>query len=479
MKRTLSITRRKALGALGAAGGALALGDVVLLPGTAAADPDELLQQPLLVFVYFGGGWDTLLGLDPRDHTVFGDGDPGSAIHTALDRIVEPATSALLAQHPTGMIRPPGSNVDFGLACGRLVDHFADLCIVRGVDMGTLTHEVGRRYFVTGKFPRGVLASGSSLSSWVATHRPELAPIPSLVLGGMESYNEGLDPRASGLAVSGYGDLGYVLRPLDPGAQPPPGMEAAIAASQAEDRCLHRQLDAAGIVAAHRAGSDKARVVGGGALWPLFDFVPNPPSESAVARLYQAFAIDPQFPAADLAGPKGRAAVAAQALTSDLCQAVSLRMVPNIDHHFSDWAYFHPLELRAGFDALADLITYLQQTEDPNGVPYWLRTTLVCFSEFARTPRLNAQDGRDHHLCNACLVAGHGIRGNQVIGASGPTTYEVEPFDFDAQEPAPGSASSPIRPADVHATVCEAMGLSHDHISNQEPRLLTAMLASS
>ena len=63
----------------------------------------------------------------------------------------------------TGLVQPAGSNIAFGPAIGKLAaQHYQDLAVVRGVNMGTLTHEVGRRYFLTGKFPRGLAASGSS-----------------------------------------------------------------------------------------------------------------------------------------------------------------------------------------------------------------------------------------------------------------------------------------------------------------------------
>ncbi|MCA9620535.1 MAG: DUF1501 domain-containing protein [Myxococcales bacterium] len=478
MKRALS--RRHLLASLGLATGAIALGDVVMHPSLARADGEAILDAPLLLFVYFDGAWDTLLSLDPRDHTVFGTPDPNKAIYTGLDqvRVADPIVDQFLDQNPSGIDQPSGSKIGFGPAVGGLSAHYQDLCVVRGLDMGTLTHEVGRRYFLTGKFPRGVLPSGSALPTWIASQDPSLAAIPNLVVGGMETYNEGLDPKASGLGVQGYQDLGVILKPVNELLVNPQAMEDAIAAQQAVDHCLHRQLDVGGLVEAFRAGWDKALVVGGGTLWQHFDFVPNPPSGGEIDQIYDAFGINKQNPAPDLNGPKGRAAVAAQALVNDLCQVVSVRIQNGIDTHFNNWASTHSTRLRAGFDALASLITFLKDTLDPNGKPYWDRTTMVVFSEFARTPLLNAQSGRDHHLCNSCIVAGAGIAGNQVVGASTASGYEYTSFDFDAQTAKPVNDGSPaLRPADVHATVCEAMGIGADHIQNQEPKLLHTMLA--
>src|SRR5262249_10974528 len=46
-------------------------------------------------------------------------------------------------------------------------------------------------------------------------------------------------------------------------------------------------------------------------------------------------------------------------------------------------------------------------------------TLVVCMGEFGRTPTINANLGRDHHSdAFSVLLAGGGVRGGQVIGAS-------------------------------------------------------------
>ena len=102
-----------------------------------------------------------------------------------------------------------------------------------------------------------------------------------------------------------------------------------------------------------------------------------------------------------------------------------------------------------------------------------LETTLVvCMGEFGRTPKINAQAGRDHWgLCQSVLLAGGGIRGGRVLG----------PSDRIGAYP----ASDPVDPVDVHATLYHCMGLDpgqviHDHLRRPYPlstgRVLTALL---
>ena len=73
-------------------------------------------------------------------------------------------------------------------------------------------------------------------------------------------------------------------------------------------------------------------------------------------------------------------------------------------------------------------------------------TLVACFGEFGRTPKINANAGRDHWGdCGCALLAGGGIRGGRVIGASDRIgAYPV---------------SEPVDPVDLHATIYHCLGL--------------------
>lgn len=475
------ISRRALLGALGAGSGALVLEGFLGLRHARAdiGDPDD---APLLVMCEFANGWDTLYSLDPRNHQMFGD--PGGGIYTALELVTDPATKTVIEDDTggTGLVQPPGGNVAWGPAIGKLAsEHKDDLCVIRGVNMGTLTHEVGRRYFLTGKLPRGLAASGSSLETWwaAATGALDGFQIPSLVGGGAETYNEGLSPLASGLSVPDYNAMLQVLRPLNAAVAVDGKVTQAAAKFHHGPFCVEHQLDATGQVATHLSAWSSAQTLANGGLWKHFDFKPNPTPGSPLDKLYQTFSVNPGSPSTTLAGkPRGQAALAAQALTNRISQVVLLRLVSVTDAHFEDnWPSNHPAQQRAGFDAVSELITFLKNTEDKPGKSFWDRTTLVCFSEFARTPVINPQGGRDHHLSSACLVAGKGIKGNLAVGANKDTNYDARPMNLDTGAP-DDEMGTPVRPSDVHATILHAAGLPYDHISNQSPKLVKAILKS-
>ena len=74
------------------------------------------------------------------------------------------------------------------------------ISIVRGMSMDTLTHEVGRRRFLTGKSPTGLQARGSSASTWLSEYFGLAEPIPNLSVR-VENFNSGRANAATALAV--------------------------------------------------------------------------------------------------------------------------------------------------------------------------------------------------------------------------------------------------------------------------------------
>lgn len=76
-------------------------------------------------------------------------------------------------------------------------------------------------------------------------------------------------------------------------------------------------------------------------------------------------------------------------------------------------------------------------------------TLVVALGEFGRTPKINKEAGRDHWgACQSIVLAGGGVRGGQVYGAS----------DKIAAYP----TKDPVSPEDLIATVYQSMGIPHE-----------------
>ena len=85
-------------------------------------------------------------------------------------------------------------------------------------------------------------------------------------------------------------------------------------------------------------------------------------------------------------------------------------------------------------------------------------TLVVAAGEFGRTPKINAMQGRDHWgMCQSILLAGGGVRGGQVYGASD----KIAAYPKD----------NPVSPEDLLATIYYALGLRPDsEIRDREGR---------
>ncbi len=75
------------------------------------------------------------------------------------------------------------------------------------------------------------------------------------------------------------------------------------------------------------------------------------------------------------------------------------------------------------------------------------RTVVMWLGEFGRTPKINPQKGRDHYpRCFSAVVAGGGLKGGQVVGASSADGSDVK--------------SRPVTVPDLFCTVCQTLKIN-------------------
>ena len=93
-------------------------------------------------------------------------------------------------------------------------------------------------------------------------------------------------------------------------------------------------------------------------------------------------------------------------------------------------------------------------------------TLIFMVAEFGRTPALSAAAGRDHYLLQSALVAGGGVKGGKVIGATSADGSTVTDFGWN------GSGSSGpryVRPEDMVATALSALGIDWTTTRHDDP----------
>ena len=423
---------------------ALAQGRQVTVPG-------QPLEDRYYIICLFNGGWDVLLSLDPRDPAIFTQ-------QAANDTKITPGYDRLASQPRSNGVYLPnrlaiaGSDQRAGVGAylGDLTldRNLADICIVRGINMSTLAHTVGRVRARTGRPPSGTLPRGSSAASWLARHyaQDELAPNFALA---EEVYNVDQPVNFDPTSAASVQDLVDTLTPTPVGGALDPSAYDAIdrlldgaypCAREGESSFMQTSAQA-------RLSADQmlARNLG-----HRFDFLANTAEMDALRRHY-GFSNSP----AELSLPPARGALAARAITSGLARVVSLTITDGLDTHFSDigfqdWPRDQGPNQVAGWNAIARIMDDLRATPigDGSGDSYWDRTTIVAYSDFGRTAMLNASGGRDHWLTSAMFLAGADIQGGQVVGAS--SDVRMTPTFVNLRTGAPDVANgTTLRPAHV------------------------------
>lgn len=254
------------------------------------------------------------------------------------------------------------------------------------------------------------------------------------------------------LRGGGAGVLGPVFDPLviepAPGPGPPFGPPQGVSSQRLEERAALLRLLDRPLPGGHglTALQDRALAITG--------------TNGPAAR---AFAVD-DLPAAlrDRYGAHrfGRAML----LARRLAQAE----VPMVAIHWNEMTICDGWDTHSkNFEALqSELLPMLDQglsalIEDLAEEGLLRRTVVAVFGEFGRTPRINANAGRDHWgSCQSVLLAGGGIRGGVVVGAS----------DRLGAYP----TADPIDPTDLHATLFHCMGIDpatiiHDPLDRPFP----------
>ncbi|MCA9568897.1 MAG: DUF1501 domain-containing protein [Myxococcales bacterium] len=425
----------------------------ILLPSARA---QEVATDRYFLFCYFSGGWDLLMSLDPRDPSVFSpDLKKVTRIETGFEKL--PADRRELVSTSVEAMK-------FGPYIGRLAQHADKLCVVRGLSMDTLTHEVGRRRFITGIPPAGLQAQGSSLMTVLASHLGANDPIPQLSVR-VESYNDRFPSYASAIKVGTVDDLLRALRNAPDSLQ--------IAEQQAIDEvleafraCPESQADAF-LKVAHESRHAAADLVSLN-LAGAFDFSSNTATAEAIRDRYG-------FAANELKSAGAQAAAAVTALTSGIARTASVMVAEDLDAHGPEWATAHGPRLEAGFDVVAAILEDLASREYGTSGDSWLdHTTVIGFSEFARTAMLNSSGGRDHHLVNAAFLAGAGIRGGTVLGAS--SDLGMAPVAVDLATGARDPGGTVVNPEHIFRALLQDVGIEED-VADYRKNPFTAVLS--
>ena len=93
-------------------------------------------------------------------------------------------------------------------------------------------------------------------------------------------------------------------------------------------------------------------------------------------------------------------------------------------------------------------------------------TLVVALGEFGRTPGISAAGGRDHYLLLSAMMAGGGVKGGRIIGATNANGSDVTEFGWNGSG---DTGPRLVRPEDIESTIYSAMGIDWTTIRYDDP----------
>lgn len=300
----------------------------------------------------------------------------------------------------------------------RLADKY---CILRSVGINSEKWEHGGgQYWLTGN-PRktGSTPAYPMYGNVVSRLRPASREMPTFIAFG------DIDNHAYGLKVNYLGQSydPLVFQPDDPKSEvrqmliPPAGLDlSAFDRREKLRQSLDRQLD--GIADPLLDGIDKFQQTS-------FDLLRSPKLRQAL----DLSKVDPKV--ADRYGRSshGKKVLAARRLVEAGVPFVYTHFESNWDHHGKNFR-----SCKRKLPNLDNAVASLLEDLSKSGMLD--RTLVMVLGEMGRTPKINKNAGRDHWgTCQSVLLAGGGIKGGTVVGATDKHAayvvdkyYKVESF---------------------------------------------------
>ncbi|MEQ1564289.1 MAG: DUF1501 domain-containing protein [Myxococcota bacterium] len=381
-------------------GVAAAIGAAAVTPARGASDTTRRL-----IVVFANGGWDPLTVFAPIFGSPYVDANTGGALGQVGD--------LSFVDHPD---RP---------SVRALFEAWRDrAAIVNGISVPSLSHEVCTRLVYTGQTVDGRADWGAT----VGADQPAAYTLPNLVISG-PSF-----PSAYGATTARTGLNGQLAQLTD----------GTILSVRDQGEPLSDAVR--GLIAERTRQRARAFAAAEPALGEAFD--------AARRRAATLTSTD----GLDLGSTRyawDRAALAVDALAQGVSRVVTFDDDGGWDTHATN----DPSQ-SALFEGLFQLLGELVMQLDSAGLLDL--TTVAVVSEMGRTPRWNADAGRDHWPYTSALLLGGPVRGNRVISGFDEGYY---PLGYDPVTGETTPAGAPLTTEHLGATLLALCDLDPaDHL---------------
>jgi hypothetical protein len=345
------------------------------LPAGPAIAAGQFPPQRRLVWINMSGGWDILEVTDPKPSSTSG-----------IDMMYDWGSAQTLA----------GGSEKIGRWLTNTAAMGQDVLVVRGLNMGTTSHEAGAVYMDTGVLSNSGNVNAASIPSIVASESTATIPIIQL--------NGGMDPKIDRGLLSPVS----VVRAQNLNLYRSMYPDTADALDQ--KLLILNYLNSSIERAKARTGDyDRLKAVASAQSKIQTQFSDNVGSKLALTNEDRSpFTVN--APTTLNNGMRDAFALSLKLLKNNLVTCLNLG-VGGFDTHAGQERAMQPIV--QNFDYL--LARFVAELKAANQLD---NTLIVLYSDFGRTPKVNNNNGRDHWPVGGALMIGGGILGGRVVGAT-------------------------------------------------------------
>ncbi len=339
--------------------------------------------QKNLIWISMNGGWDILETTDPKPQSTSG-----------IDMIYNWNQARSI------------SNSSDGAKIGRWLPNIAalgqDLLVVRGLAMGTTSHQAGNVYMDTGILSNAGNVNAASIPSIVASESQ--ATIPIIQLRGGDSPQT--DRGTKTVSVVRAENL-QLYREMFPGEEEKARKTAVLNYLRDSVTALQDRVGVNDRLTALAAAESKVR--------GQFE---NDVASNLLISDSELAEFNSGAPTGMDAGSAESFALAGKLVNNNISSCVNIGM-GGFDTHSNQSARLQPrLE---SFDFLiGKLVASLKAANKLDS------TLIVVYSDFGRTPKVNNSNGRDHWPTGGALMIGGNIDGGRAVGETDSNLNSAE-----------------------------------------------------
>ena len=369
--------------------------------------------QRKLVWINLSGGWDILETVDPKQ-----------SANSKLDLLFPWADAHKLA----------GSSEDIrvGRHLPGLASLGADTLLIRGLAMGTTSHDAGSVYMDTGILSNSGRVNAASIPSIVASESSATIPIIQLSGGTEPQIDRGLLNPVSLVRAQNL-ELYRSMYPTEK--------------AQVERRILMLDYLKKSIarVKASQGSNDRLS-----SLENAEDKIRDQINSGIADKLQLDSSDKALFNNPNTEGQRGSGAGEAFALAlklikNDLVSCVNMG-IGGFDTHSNQDRQL--ASILPSFDAyLKVFVNELRKADKLSS------TLIVLYSDFGRTPKVNGGSGRDHWPVGGAAFIGGGIAGGRAVGGTGTDLLALNTDLATGNPLAPGKGGDQLNPAHLGGAV--------------------------